>query len=293
MIVAAGLLFPAWAGAASPQIFVGSNPDYTIAFKGEAGRLSVLALDAPIYCTFTEPTERFPGTISMFQGPTLMRPGRDGLEAPIRPNGGPNSFVDARLDGGSLTGSFTFDVNEESTHCQTVGFTAARPAVKFTAVPYEPVTSGLTEPSSRSERRIYYGDEGGTEVLLEDFKESIEIRGAVPSRCPVEGKKPKAGRMDMFDDVVGAVNEGPAGFHRTVRREGKIGKKVWSESTSFSGHAAEDEIAGSYERSTVTRDADGAPRRCTTGPLPFRAVRYLPSAVPYDRHTGIRNSWAG
>lgn len=278
VIAAAALLFPAWAGATSPQIYAASGRDYTIAFKGEAGRLSVLALDAPIYCTFTEPEERFPGTMSMFQGPTLMREGRNGLEAPIRPNGGPSSFVDASLDGAKLTGSFTLDVTEGSAHCQTVGFDAARPAVQFAAVPYEPSSSGTTKPPSKAERPIYYGSDNGTEVLLETVKDSIEIRGAVRSRCPVKGAKPAGRRASLFDDVVGAKREADGGFHRTIQGEGKTGSKAWSESTSISGVVGEDEIAGFYQRSTITRAAKGAPRRCATGALPFRAVRYLPAA---------------
>lgn len=277
VIAAAALLFPAWAGAAAPQIYVGSDSDYTIAFKGEAGRLSVLALDAPIYCTFTEPTEHFPGTMSMFQGPTLMHEGHNGLEAPIRPNGGPSSFVDASFDGAKLTGSFTLDVTEGSAHCQTVGFNAARPAVPFVAVPYEPSTGGATKPPSKAERPIYYGSENGTEVLLETVKDSIEIRGAARSRCPVKGAKSAGRRVSMFDDVVGAKRDEDGGFRRTIQVEGKIGGKAWSESTSISGVVGEDEIAGFYQRSTTTRPAKGSPRRCTTGALPFRAVRYLPA----------------
>jgi hypothetical protein len=277
-IAAAAFLFPAWAGAASPQIYAASGPDYTIAFKGEAGRLSVLALEAPIYCTFTEPEERFPGTMSMFQGPTLMHEGRNGLKAPIRPNGGPSSFVDARLDGAKLTGSFTLNVTEESAHCQTVGFDAGRPAVQFAAVPYEPSSNGATKSPSKGERPIYYGSENGTEVLLETVKDSVEIRGAVPSRCPVKGAGPAGRRVSLFDDVVDAKREEDGGFHRTTQGEGKTGSKVWSESTLISGVVGEDEIAGFYQRSTVIRPAKGAPRRCTTGALPFRAVLYLPAA---------------
>jgi hypothetical protein len=214
----------------------------------------------------------------MFQGPTLMREGPRGLEAPIRPNGGPSSFVDARLDGGGLSGTFALDVTEESAQCQTVDFYPARPAVRFAAVPYEPATSGTTQPPPSAERPIYYGSEDGTEVLLETIKDSVEIRGAARSKCLVKGAKPAGRRVSLFDDVVGAKREEGGGFHRTIQGEGRTGSKVWSESTSISGVVGDDEIAGVYQRSTVIRPAKGAPRRCTTGALPFRAVRYLPAA---------------
>jgi hypothetical protein len=270
-LLALALLLPARAAAEAPQIYVGSGQGYSVAFKVEAGRTSVLALDAPIYCT--ELRERFPATMSMFQGPTLMRAGRHGLEAPLRPNGGPSSYVGAAFDGVALSGTFVLDLTEESIHCQTVGFTAARPEVHFKALRYEPVGSGATLPPRKDEIPIYYGSEGGTEVLLETTSGSVVFRGAAPAKCPVAGRRPAAAQLPLFGDVTEAES-GEGSFHRTFKRRGKS----WKESRSVSGVVGDEEIAGFYTRSTVTWLAKDSPRRCTTGALPFRAVRYLPAA---------------
>ena len=276
-IVALALLLPARALAASPQIYVGSGAAYTVVFKVEAGTVFALGLDAPLYCSETGPSHRFgPGTISVFRRPTLMREGPGGLEA-LLGGGGPSSKIEATFDGTKLTGKFAFDYSEESFHCQTAGFYFTPPEVPFEAVPYEPVGSGATPPPSKDEIPVYYGSEGGTEVLLEPNSKSVAFRGAAPSKCPVGGRRPTKEQTPLFGDVIDTDREGDS-FHRTIHRHGKTGGKGWSESRSVSGAVGEDEIAGFYQRSTLTRPAKGAPRRCTTGALPFRAVRYLPAA---------------
>jgi hypothetical protein len=278
VVAVLALLAPAQAATAAPQVYVGGDPDYTIAFKVEDARVSVLALDAPIYCSLIEPREQVPGTMSMFQGPTLLHEGRHGLEAPLRPNGGPSSYIDAAFHGGVLTGTFALDVTEELAHCQTVGFTATRPAVPFEAVRYEPVGSGATLPPAKGEIPIYYGSEGGTEVLLENARDQVEVRGAAPAGCPIAGRQSAGGRAPLFGDVTDAARGNDGSFLRTVRAKGKIGGRSWSESRSISGVVGDEEIAGFYRRTTTIRPAKGSPRRCTTGSLPFRAVRYLPAA---------------
>lgn len=42
------MAMPATASAEAPQIYVGSNAAYTVVFKVEGSRVSVLALNAPI-----------------------------------------------------------------------------------------------------------------------------------------------------------------------------------------------------------------------------------------------------
>lgn len=276
-IVALVLLLPMRALAAPPQIYVGSDADYTVVFKVEGGAVSALGLDAPLYCSETEPSHHFgPGTISVFRRPMLMREGPGGLEALLGGGGGPSSKIEATFDGTKLTGKFAFDYSQESFHCQTAGFYFTRPEVPFEAVRYEPVGSGATLPPSKDEIPVYYGSEGGTEVLLEPNAKSVVFRGAGPSKCPVGGKRPTKGQAPLFGDVIDTVREGD-GFHRTLQRHGKSHAKGWSESRSVSGVVAEDEIAGFYRHSTITRPADGSPRRCTTGALPFRVIRYLPA----------------
>jgi hypothetical protein len=277
-LVALALVLPAQAAAAPPQIYVGRDPGYTVVLKAEGSRVSALALNAPVYCTFGNPPERVPATIYMFQGPTLMRDGPHGLEAPVRPYGGPSSYIDAAFHGGALTGAFVYDVTEESTHCQTVGFTATRPAVRYQAVRYEPAGSGATLPPAKGETPIYYGSEGGTEVLLENARDQVEVRGAAPARCPIAGKKPAGGRAPLFGDVTDAARGIDGSFLRTIKDKGKIGGTSWTESRSISGVVGDEEIAGFYQRTTNIRPRQGPPRHCTTGSLPFRALRYLPAA---------------
>ncbi len=292
-IAGLALLLPASAAAATPEIYVGSNAGYTIVFKVEGSRVSALGLDAPLYCSETGPSHHFgPGTISVFKTQTLMRQGPNGLEALLGGGGGPSSKVEATFDGTKLTGTFAFDFSEESFHCQTAGFYFTRPDVPFEAVRYEAVGSGSTLPPGKDEIPVYYGSEGGSEVLLEPNQKSVVFRGAAPSKCPLAGKRAPAGSVPMFGDVIDTEHEGDS-FHRLVHREGKAGREAWREARAVSGVLGEDEIAGFYTRSTVIRPAKGAARRCTTGALPFHAVRYLPSAVPYGAQSAIRNSWAG
>lgn len=276
-IIALALFLPAGAAAASPEIYVGSNSEYTVVFKVESGAVSVLGLDAPFYCSETGPSNSFgPGTIGVFKRPARMREGTNVLEAPLGGGGGPSSKIEATFGGTTLIGSFTFDFSEESFHCQTAGFYPARPEVAFEAVRYEPVGSGGTLAPAKDETPVYYGSEGGTEVLLEPNAKSVVFRGAAPARCPVAGKKATKGSGPMFGDVIDTDREGGA-FHRTIRHRGRTDAKAWSELASVSGVVGEDEIAGFYTRSTTVRPAKASPRRCTTGALPFRAVRYLPA----------------
>jgi hypothetical protein len=275
VLAALALALPASAAAATPQIYIGSSSTYTVAFEARGPQVSVLALNTPVFCTFRDPVERLKPTAFMFQGPTPLRAGRRGLEAPLRPAGGPRSYVSASLDGGKLTGTFVFDVTEEGAHCQSVGFTAAKPQVRFEAVPYAPVGSGQTLPAAKGEMPLYYGSEGGVEVFLENAMDQVEVRGAAPARCPIAGKKPAGGRAPLFNDVTDASRGNDGTFERTIRRRGKSAAGTWSESTSISGAVGDEEIAGFYQRSTTTRPAKGPPRHCTTGSLPFRAARYL------------------
>jgi hypothetical protein len=266
---------PATAGAASPQIYVGSNPSYTIAFKTEASRTSLLAFNAPIYCTFTHPTERIPGTAYMVQAPTPMHKGRNGLEAPLHPAGGQLSYVRASLAGEKLAGTVALDADEGSAQCQTVGFKPASPAFQFTAAPYEPAAGGVMRAPKNGEIPVYYGNEGGVEVLLETVHGQVDFRGAAPSDCPFAGKQVTGSRAPLFGDIEGAVLSADGSFDHTFHRHGKIGGKTWSEATTVSGVAGSQEISGSYERTTKIQPKNGAPRTCSTGALPFKALRYL------------------
>jgi hypothetical protein len=277
-LIALALLVPARATAAEPpQIYVGSGSAYTVAFKIEGVRVSVLALDAPLYCSETEPSHHFqPGSMSVFPAPTPMRIGPDGLEAPSS-GGGPSPRIEATFDGKSVSGVVAFDSSEGPFHCQTAGYYPTRPEVPFEAVRYEPIGSGATKPPGKDEIPVYYGSEGGNEVLLETTSEAVTLRGSVPSKCPVRGKRIVAPRTPWFGDVTGALRRGE-GFRRTLNRQGKVGGKSWKESTLVSAVLGEEDVAGFYERTTVIRPKKGSPHRCTTGALPFRALRYLPAA---------------
>jgi hypothetical protein len=263
----------------TPQIYIGSAPNYTIAFKAEGpSRVSVLALDAPIFCTFLHPTERFPGKMWAFQGPTAMRMVGGQLKATIRPGGGPSSDVTAKLGGGKLSGTFALDQDEGSADCHTGGYKPADPVIKFEAVPYAPAESGVTKPAAKGEVPLYYGDEGGLEVLLETEGGEVNFRGAAPATCPIAGKRPTGGRAPLLSDVEEAPIGNGGAFSRTFRSHGKVGSKQWSEAITISGSAEPGKIAGSYLRTTTIRSAAGPAKQCKVGPLPFSAVRYLPAS---------------
>jgi hypothetical protein len=278
VVVAALTPTVAAAGTAAPQIYVGSGPKYTIAFKAEGPRVSVLALNAPIYCSFENPIERFPGSMYMFLAPTVMHRGAGGLEAPLRPGGGPSSYVRASLGAEKLTGTFALDQDEGSADCQTAGYQPAPPAVKFEAAPYEPVGSSATKPPGIDEVPIYYGNEGDAEVLIETLRGQIEFRGAAPTRCPVGGKQPKSPRSPLFGDIESAKRAADGSFSRTVHPHGQIGDTTWSEAITIAGAVEGDSITGTYRRTTTVRPAKGSPRTCKDDPRTFDAVRYLPAA---------------
>ncbi len=265
-IAASGSAAPA---ESAPQIYIGSSPAYTIAFKAEGdSRVSVLALDAPIYCVFSHPTERSRGEMWEFAGPTLMRKVGGGLKAKILPDGGPSSYVAAGLSGGKLSGSFALDDREGSDDCQTAGYEPAKPAVEFEAVPYAPAESGVTKPPAKGEVPLFYGDEGGLEVLLETIHGEVDFRGAAPATCAIAGKHPAGGRAPLLSDVEEAVIGEGGAFHRTFRHRGKS----WSEAITISGTVEAGKITGSYLRTTTT----GSAKKCEVGPLPFSAPRYAP-----------------
>jgi len=278
--VAVAALLPsvAAADAAAPQIYVGSSPKYTIAFKAEGPSVSVLALNAPIYCSFENPPERFPGSMYMFQAPTLLHQGPNGLEAPLRPAGGSSSYVRASLGTGKLAGTFALDQDEGSADCQTAGYQPAAPAVKFEAAPYEPVGSGATKSAGKDEIPIYYGNEGDAEVLLETLRGQIEFRGAAPTRCPVAGKQPKTPRSPLFGDIESVKRAADGSFRRVFHPHGKIGGTTWSEAITVAGAVEGDSITGTYRRTTTIKPAQGSPRTCKDDLLTFDAVRYLPAA---------------
>lgn len=213
----------------------------------------------------------------MFQGPTAMHAGRNGLEARLRPAGGPRSYVSASVEDGKLTGTFLLDVTEESAHCQTSDYAAAKPQVRFEAVRYEPAGSGATRPAAKGEIPVYYGNEDGVEVLFETLNGSVDFRGAAPAACPVTGKQPAGQRAPLFGDIEDARLDESNSFGRAFHRQGQIGDNSWSEATSISGAIEGGTISGTYSRTTITRTKKGSPQQCKTGPLAFSAARYLPA----------------
>src|SRR6185503_3829847 len=108
--------------------------------------------------------------------------------------------------------------------------------------------------------------------------ERVDFRGAAPATCPVAGRQPAGQRAPLFGDIEDALIRGGGGFNRVFRHDGKIGGKTWSEAASISGGFEGQAISGTYGRTTTTRPANRLPRQCKTGPLPFRAARYLPAA---------------
>ncbi|HEX3243327.1 MAG TPA: hypothetical protein VHQ97_09620, partial [Solirubrobacterales bacterium] len=68
-------------------------------------------------------------------------------------------------------------------------------------------------------------------------------------------------------------------FRRQVEVSGKTRSGTrFRESISIAGHVEGQAITGTYLRVRISKPKKGRRQRCATGPLPFRAVRYLPVA---------------
>ncbi|HEX6781490.1 MAG TPA: hypothetical protein VF125_05600 [Solirubrobacterales bacterium] len=263
------VLLTAGIARAETTLYVGDTSDYAIAFKAEESQLYILELAAKTQCFFTEPREDVgPGGFSVFAAPTLMRSDSEGLTTGI-PGG--IGQVRAERVGDGIAGSFYLhEIVEEGFHCDT------GPDRTFQAARYLPFGSGGAPVSG--ERPVYYGRDESTETFLRVIGDEVGgIRGTFVPRCRIgRGRKIPvshslfAGPSDFTELGEGGSFEAVAlargGIHRNARFRERI---------SFSGTVAEDAVTGTYLRVRTVKPPNRAKRRCVTGPLPFRAVRYL------------------
>jgi hypothetical protein len=260
------------AKAASPTLYVGDTREYASAFKAEGENLYVIELAGPTECYYTEPhVDIGPGFFNVFAAPTLLRSDSEGLHA--YDYGAGTTRVRAELAGDAVTGDFLYSESELSYHCDT-GF-VPKP---FQASRYEPAASGGAPVSG--ERPVYYGSEAATEVFLRaGEKEAFGIRGTFVPRCRVGKGKTIRARHALFDAPVFAKLSADRSFEKEDVEEGTTRSGVpYREKVSLAGSVDQGAAVGTYLRVRVIKPRRKPARRCVTGPLPFRAVRYLPAA---------------
>jgi hypothetical protein len=272
----ASLLAPGAAFAATRTVYVGDSEEYSVAFKAEAGRVYVLELAGTADCYYSEPREDLgPVAFSAFPAPTLMREGRRGLVAGESSGDGfglAHVRVRVNLGDDAATGGLSFNESEESFHCDT-----GSSEVPFEAGRYGPIgTPGVTTPA-RGEIGAYYGSRGPIEVFLRTPGNLVGgIRGTFVSRCPVGRKGRASGPRPLFSRPEFAKRK-KGRFRRRAKVSGRTRSGVpFRESVRLVGRVRQGAVTGTYLRVRTTTPAHRPARRCRTGPLRFRAVRYLP-----------------
>lgn len=273
LTVLATTLLVAASARAETTLYVGDTKDYAIAFKAEGAQLYVIELAGTTNCYYTEPHEDLgPGGFSVFAAPTLMRSDSEGLHA--YDSGRGSARVRAELDGDAVRGDFAYSESELSYHCDTGSV-----PTPFQASRYEPIGSGGTPASG--ERPLYYASDGSTEIFLRVIKQQAGgIRGTFVPRCRVGRAKKIPARHALFNGPSAFTKLGEDGsFETKAVEEGWARSGAhYKEKISFIGSASEDAVAGTYLRIRRTKPKGKPVRRCLTGPLPFRAVRYLPTS---------------
>ncbi|HSS33547.1 MAG TPA: hypothetical protein VLL27_09735 [Solirubrobacterales bacterium] len=275
LLVAGGAV----ATAASPTVYVGDAKQYSVAFKAEEGQVYVLELAGSADCYYTEPHEDVgQQAFSVFPAPTLMHQGPKALTAEESGGslfGGWYSTIRANLSGDQVTGTYSYDESEESFHCDT-GFSET----PFAATRYEPAGAPGAAPPKAGETRVYYGSEEPIEAFLRaDGKVVGGIRGTFVSQCPVGRRQPAGGRYALFAHPAFAKRGDKSGFRRHVESSGRTHSGVqFRESISIAGRVEDGAISGTYTRVRTSKPKKGQAQRCATGPLGFRATRYLPAA---------------
>jgi hypothetical protein len=270
----------AWnvASAASSRLYVGDTEKYSIALKAEGDKLYAMELAGRTHCYYTEPHEDVGGGgFSVFPAPKLMRERPRGFVAGETFGdryGLAEAHLRANLSGGTVTGGYHFDESEESFHCDT-GF-SERP---FQAVRYQP-TGSFGAPEA-PEKRVYYGREDSFEIFLRTTgREAAGIRGTFHPRCPVGRKKAKAisDPTPLFRRPAFAKRGKKGGFRRRVVQRGRMSSGTpFKEIVSLAARVKPEAVTGTYLRVRTTNPGRSSARRCVTGPIPFRAPRYLPA----------------
>jgi hypothetical protein len=270
------LALAASASAAAPTLFVGDAKKYAVAFKTEGEAAYVMEFAGSAHCYFTEPHEDLGGSgFSVFAAPELMARGPRGFVAEDSFStlfGGGSARIRAEFDGSAVTGDYSYDESEESYHCDT-GFSP----LPFAASRFLPVGDPAAAPPASGEKRVYYGSEPAIEIFLRTTgREVAGIRGSFGSQCPVEREKASLTPHALFSHPAVAKRGQKGGFRKRSVEEGRTRSgAAYRETSLLTGRVEEDAISGSYLRVRTTGGRTPA-ERCVTGPIPFRALRYLP-----------------
>ncbi len=267
--------FAATGSAAAAGLYAGSTEKYSVAFKAEGAKRYVMQFAGRTHCYYTEPEEDVGGGgFSAFAAPKLMHEGPRGFAA--HEYGGDSytlaiAQIRAEFDGDSVSGKYSYEESEESFHCDT-GF-AQRP---FEASRYRPIGSALAGSPERGEKRVYYGKRGPIEIFLRKTGAEVGgIRGAFVPHCPLGRGRSIPARHALFRRPAFAKLEKGSRFRRRVAHEGRTRSGGrFKETIAIAGRVRRDAVVGTYLR-VRTSEPDG--ERCVTGPIPVRAIRYLPA----------------
>ncbi|HEV2858349.1 MAG TPA: hypothetical protein VGW80_08110 [Solirubrobacterales bacterium] len=277
-VLAVALALAAVSAGAAPAVaatlYAGGTEKYSVAFKAEGAKRYVMQFAGRTHCYYTEPEEAVGGGgFSAFPAPKLMRKGPRSYVAHEYGGGMYESSIAeirAEFDGDGVTGKFSYDYSLESFHCDT-GF-VEKP---FEATRYQPLGTPGTAPPERGERRVYYGKRGPIELFLRQPGEEVGgIRGTFAPRCPLGKGKAVPARHALFRRPAFAELE-KGSFRRQVVHKGKARSGTrYEETISLSGRVQREAVTGSYLR---VRTSKPSGQRCVTGPIPFRAMRYMPA----------------
>jgi hypothetical protein len=281
-VLLVALAMPATAAAEAPQIYVGSGAGYSVAFKVEGSKVYVLGLDATIYCEVLEPREASePALTGFFAAPKLMRQKGAGLiatEGDTYPFGPRPVRVGAKFEGEKLVGSFEYRAGEESGHCQSGGYFGTPPSVPFEAVRYVPVDGSVpVPPFASAASAVYYGTKGPLETFFSVFGSALGLRGTVASDCLAAKKQRAAGHGPLSSAVLITRLADGGSFDKKILANGPHGLASIKETITLTGSVGDASLTGTYLDRIRTRLSHRRKRVCHTGPLPFRAVRYLPA----------------
>ena len=265
--------------SSAATLYVGDAPQYAVAFKVEGGLPYVLEVAGTAHCYLTEPYKGAGGSdFSVFSIPRPMRAVPDGFAAGDSGErfGRYRARIQAAFGEEVATGTFTYEESEESFHCET-----ARSGVPFQADRYGPIGSaGLAAPAA-GETSVYYGRSGSIEAFLRPGGQTVGgIRGSFVPQCRIGRRAPSATPRPLFGTPVFAAQDADGRFRHRVEYSGKLRTgPAYREVATLIGQVEGGAVTGTYSRFRATKPPNGEPRRCVTGPLPFRAVRYLPVAA--------------
>jgi hypothetical protein len=269
---------------AKASIYVGAGHGYFVAFEIQNGHPYVLALTDTTYCHGTgahraEHVGVHPS--GMFAAPARMRKTREGFRGTDEvefPLWREHAVVQAKFRGRrAIVGTFTMAYEERETECRTGGY-GGDPKVSFTARKYIPVGSHVGRSRALlGEAGVYFSHAGFVETLIRWSHGVLEIRGAVRQRCRIPASETDPPTVPLLSGGIDAVLLGDHGGFRAQRHYHGGGRRrgIHDERISMTGRFKPDLLTGRYFRVKVRKRVGRVIRRCETGPVRFRAKRYV------------------